>query len=156
MTPDLFDGEVPETLEAGLALEERLWPEPVRRAAQAAEALPADAVLGGFSMGAAIATIVWGDRPEAAGLLLLHGLGEIPDAPRPGTPVQAHVALPDAFAPEDEVAAWRAAAAGAGVAAEIFHYPGAGHLFTDPTLPDHDAGAAALLWRRATAFLDTL
>jgi dienelactone hydrolase len=140
----LFDGE-------------RLWPEPLLgRAAAAADALPPDAVLAGFSMGANVATQIWAERPATAGLLLLHGLGEIPEAPRAGVPVQAHLAEPDAFAPEDDVAAWQTAAPRKAVGAEVFRYAGAGHLFTDPSLPDHDAAAAALLWERGLAFLAAL
>ena len=76
LAPDLFDGEVPATLEDGLALEERLWPEPlIGRAQAAARRLPAEAVLAGFSMGAALAAQIWADRPETAGLLLFHGIG---------------------------------------------------------------------------------
>ena len=42
-------------------------------------------------------------------------------------------------------------AAGAPVA--VFDYPGAGHLFTDPSLPEeHDPAAAELLWQRVLAF----
>ena len=156
-TPDLFDGETAATLDEGLAIEARLWPEPLLgRAAAAADALPPEAVLAGLSMGAFVATHLWERRPATAGLLLLHGLGVVPEAPRAGVPVQAHLAEPDAFAPEDEIAAWQVAAARAVVAAEVFRYPGAGHLFTDAALADHDAEAAALLWQRATAFLDAL
>jgi dienelactone hydrolase len=155
VTPDLFGGEVPATREEGFAIEERLWPEPLLgRARAAAEALPAEAVLAGFSMGAAVAAQIWADRPATAGLLLMHGLGEPPDAPRPGVPVQVHLAEPDPFVPEDGLAEWRAAAGG--VAAEVFRYPGVGHLFTDGSIDDYDAEAAALLWRRALAFLDGL
>jgi dienelactone hydrolase len=154
---DLFDGETASTLEEGIAIEERLWPEPLLgRAAAAADALPPDAVLAGFSMGANVATQIWAERPATAGLLLLHGLGEIPEAPRAGVPVQAHLAEPDAFAPEDDVAAWQTAAPRKAVGAEVFRYAGAGHLFTDPSLPDHDAAAAALLWERGLAFLAAL
>ena len=32
-------------------------------------------------------------------------------------------------------------------------YPGAGHYFTDATLPDHHAAAAALAQKRVLAFL---
>lgn len=156
-TPDLYAGETAATLEAGVAIEERLWPETLERATRAAADLPPETVLAGLSMGAHLATLLWPDRPQTAGLLLMHGLGEIPEAPRAGVPVQAHVAEPDAFEPEDQIAAWRDAAARAGVAAELHRYPGAGHLFTDATLPDHhDAEAAALLWQRATAFLAAL
>lgn len=151
--PDLF-GELPATLEDGFALEERLWPQPLLgRALAAAETLPPDAVLAGFSMGAAIAMAVWDERPAAAGLLLLHGLGGVPAVPLPAVPIQAHIAEPDPFLPEDEIAAWGDAAAAAGLGPEIFRYAGAGHLFTDPTLPDHNPEAAAMLWQRADAFL---
>jgi hypothetical protein len=36
---------------------------------------------------------------------------------------------------------------------ELFLCPGAGHLFTDPDLPDHDEIAAALVRRRTLDFL---
>ena len=70
--------------------------------------------------------------------------------------MQLHLAEPDAYVPEDALADWEAAAARAGLAAEVFRYPGAGHYFTDAALPDHDAAAAELVWRRALAFLDRL
>ncbi len=38
-------------------------------------------------------------------------------------------------------------------AAELFLYPGAGHLFADSSLPDYDEGAATLLKERVLAFL---
>ena len=71
-------------------------------------------------------------------------------------PLQAHLAEPDAFAPESDVAAWQAMAARKRVSAEVFRYPGAGHLFTDPDLPGHDPAAAAALWGRVDAFLGGL
>lgn len=41
----------------------------------------------------------------------------------------------------------------AGASVEVFDYPGSGHLFTDPGLPDeHDEQAAALLWPCALRF----
>ena len=157
LTPDLFDGEVPSTLEEGFALEEKLWPEPLLgRAQEAAERLAAEAVLAGFSMGAAVAAEIWDARPGAAGLLLLHGIGRPTGAVRPGTPVQAHVAEPDPHVPEAWIAECAGAFAEAEVDSEIFRYPRAGHLFTDPSIDDFDAEAAALLWKRASAFLASL
>ena len=36
----------------------------------------------------------------------------------------------------------------------LFDYPGDGHLFTDPTLPDEfDADATELLWSRVLPFV---
>ena len=40
--------------------------------------------------------------------------------------------------------------------AELFLYPGEEHLFTDASLPEYDAEAAALLTTRVLAFLDAV
>jgi dienelactone hydrolase len=40
--------------------------------------------------------------------------------------------------------------------AELFLYPGNGHLFTDSSLEAYDADATALLMERVLAFLDTV
>jgi dienelactone hydrolase len=42
------------------------------------------------------------------------------------------------------------------VGAELFLYPGDAHLFTDSSMPWHDAGASALLMSRVLAFLGRL
>ena len=75
---------------------------------------------------------------------------------RPGTPVQAHVAIDDPFAPPGAFTALEGTAARAGVRPELHRYPGAGHFFTDEQLPDHDPVAAALAWQRIGALLDRL
>ena len=38
--------------------------------------------------------------------------------------------------------------------AELFLYPGSGHLFADPSVDDYDEKAAGLLKERTLAFLD--
>jgi len=50
------------------------------------------------------------------------------------------------------------AAAHAGAHADAFlDYPGAGHLFTDASLPEEfDAASAELLWQRVLSFLEHL
>jgi dienelactone hydrolase len=40
--------------------------------------------------------------------------------------------------------------------AELFLYPGDGHLFADSSLPDYDEGAATLLMQRVRAFLEAV
>ena len=40
--------------------------------------------------------------------------------------------------------------------AELFLYPGKGHLFTDSTLSDHDEGATRLVLDRSIEWLRTL
>lgn len=44
----------------------------------------------------------------------------------------------------------------AGADLEIYRYAGAGHLYTDPGLPDYDEEAAEATWRVALGFLGTL
>jgi dienelactone hydrolase len=157
VTPDLFEGRATESVEEGIALEEGIgWDVICERAERAVAGVPPTAVLAGASMGVNVAAELWPLRPQAAGLLLLHGLGGVPDNARRGLPVQLHLARPDDYVPEDALAAWEAAAARAGLAADAFRYPGAGHYFTDAALPDYDAAAADLVWKRALAFLERL
>jgi dienelactone hydrolase len=40
--------------------------------------------------------------------------------------------------------------------AEVFTYPGDGHLFTDSSLPSYDPAATALVLSRSREFLDRL
>lgn len=156
-TPDLFEGRTAGDMDAGFALRDAVgWDVMVARAALAAEDLPPETVLGGFSMGAAVAAALWPERPATAGLLLLNGLVALPDNARPGLPVQVHLADPDPWESEEFVADWLDDARAAGLAVEPFRYPGAGHLFADPSLPGHDAKAAAAMWERVLAFLDRL
>jgi dienelactone hydrolase len=82
-----------------------------------------------------------------------HGIAPIPASVRPGLPVQVHVAGADPFAPEPAVGRWHADAAAAGLAAEVFIYPGAGHFYTDSELADYHATAARRTWQRITTFL---
>ena len=157
VTPDLYGGRTAASVDEGFALRDAIgWDVIVARAAEAAEDLPAEAVLGGFSMGAAVAAALWPERPATAGLLLLHGLVALPDNARPGLPVQLHLADPDPWEEEEFVAEWTEDARRAGLALETFRYPGVGHLFADATLPDHDEAAASAMWGRVTKFLDGL
>jgi dienelactone hydrolase len=107
--------------------------------------MPAETVLAGLSMGASVAAALLGERPQAAGLLLLHNTGGGDAAAvRPALPVQLHIADPDTYQTTAEVAAWEQGMADADAAVQVFRYPGAGHLFTDPSLPDYDGQSAAL------------
>jgi dienelactone hydrolase len=157
VVPDLFDGRTARTVDEGFAIcGEVGMAQVAERAAAAAAGMPPETVLAGVSMGAGVAADLWARRPEAAGVLLLHGVGAIPEAPRAGVPLQLHLAEPDDYEDEDFVAEWRALAAERGVAVETFRYPGAGHYFLDASLPDHDAGAAALAWERIEPFIARL
>jgi dienelactone hydrolase len=154
VAPDLYDGPVAETIEEGYAISERVgWTAIMRRAERAVRDLPPEAVLAGISMGAGVAGELLAVRPNAGGLLLLNGTGGEPGSVRRGLPVQLHVADPDPMFPPVHVVTWRTAMTEAGAHVEVFTYPGAGHFFTDPGVPDHDAAATELAWERSARFL---
>jgi dienelactone hydrolase len=155
ITPDLYAGQVAATADEGFALCDQIgWPVILHRARQALAGLPPETVLVGLSMGAAVAAALLGERPETAGLLLLHntGGGDAENV-RPGLRLQLHIADPDVYQSVAEIAAWERGMTAAGATVLVFRYPGAGHLFTDPGTPDHDGPAADLAWQRVLSFL---
>ncbi|MFF6997096.1 dienelactone hydrolase family protein [Streptomyces sp. NPDC008313] len=158
-TPDLFEGRIFETVEEGMARKDEIGKEELLKRAVLAAAPYSDRglVYAGFSLGASLAqTLALGDH-KARGLLLLHGTSDIAEsASADELPVQLHVAEPDAFETDDWLNAWYLQMRGAGAEVEIYRYPGAGHLYTDPDLPDHDAEAAEATWQVALGFLDSL
>lgn len=158
-TPDYFDGEVFDDLDAGVAKRDALgYPEIMRRGLAAVENLPTALVVAGFSLGTGPAETVALGRPGVRGAVLLHGalpVGEFGGHERwpAGVPVQVHWAAEDPWVDAQEVADLRADVEGAGGSFESFTYPGDGHLFTDPDADEHDEAAAAALWERVLAFL---
>jgi dienelactone hydrolase len=154
---DQYDGLVFDdyTL-AGAHVEKIGFPALMDAAVAAVQDLPDGFVAAGFSNGAGMAEYVATQR-RCAGLLLISGalpmsmLGAAgwPD----GLPVQLHYADRDPFRQQEWIDAVVTDARRAGAAVEFFDYPGTGHLFTDPSLPDeYDQRAAELLWQRALVF----
>ena len=150
--PDLYDGEVFDSLEAGIVKRDALGMEELaRRATASVEGLGPELVYAGFSLGCAPAQLLAQTRPGARGALLMHGA--LP-AEAFGTGWPATVAL-EVHGMEDdpwfdsEVARRLVDGAADGV---LYSYPGAAHLFADSGLPDFDAGAAALMTERALSF----
>jgi dienelactone hydrolase len=80
----------------------------------------------------------------------------VPANARAGLPVQVHLADPDEYESAEYVAGWLAAGERAGLKAEMFRYPGAGHYFLDAALPDYDRKAAVLAEARIVEFLQSL
>ncbi|MEU7423939.1 dienelactone hydrolase family protein [Streptomyces sp. NPDC040750] len=158
-TPDLFEGRTFDTVEEGMAYNEELGKEELLKRAVLAVAPYTDRglVYAGFSLGASVAqTLALGDD-KARGLLLLHGTSDLaPNARVEELPVQLHVAEPDPFETDDWLTAWYLSMGRAGADVEVYRYPGAGHLYTDPELPDYDAEAAEATWRVALGFLESL
>ena len=162
-TPDLFEGERPATIEAGIELVNRLDDVLGERRAQAVAGLPGDLVYAGFSLGGATAQRFAQTRPGARGALLYESCvpltGEWSFGPWPtGLPVQVHGMDADPyFALEGDLDAARelVAAVGSGLAG-LYTYPGDKHLFTDSSLPSYDAAATRLVLDRSLAFLGRL
>jgi dienelactone hydrolase len=157
-TPDLYEGQTFPDLERGLAHAEQIgFPTVIERGVRAAEALPADVVYAGFSLGVLPAQMLAQTRPGARGALLFYSC--VPTAEFGGgwpsaVPVQIHGMDADPiFVGEGDVDAARALVASA-PDAELFLYPGDQHYFADPTLPSYDAQAAALLKQRTLEFLE--
>ncbi|MFD6419770.1 dienelactone hydrolase family protein [Streptomyces sp. NPDC060194] len=157
--PDLFEGQTAESTEEGLAIRDRIGNDELLKRAVAAAAPLSDRglVYAGFSLGGSLAQNLALADDKARGLLLLHGTSDLADdASVDELPVQLHVADPDPFESHDWLTAWYLRMRKAGADVEVYRYPGAGHLFTDPDLPDHDAEAAEQTWRLALGFLDAL
>ncbi|WP_418956549.1 dienelactone hydrolase family protein [Streptomyces tritici] len=158
-TPDLFEGRTADSLEEAMAIGNGIGKDELLKRAVLAAAPHSDRglVYAGFSFGASVAqTLALGDE-KARGLLLLHGTSDLaPNASVDELPVQLHVAEPDPFESDDWLSAWYLQMGRAGADVEVYRYPGAGHLYTDPDLPDHDAEAAERTWATALGFLETL
>ncbi|MEU6880737.1 dienelactone hydrolase family protein [Streptomyces sp. NPDC046712] len=157
--PDLFGGQTAETVEEGMALRESIGKEELLKRAVLAAAPYSDRglVYAGFSFGASVAqTLALGDE-KARGLLLLHGTSDLAEsASVDDLPVQLHIADPDPFESHDWLTSWYLRMGKAGADVEVYSYPGAGHLFTDPDLPDWDEAAAERTWAIALGFLESL
>jgi dienelactone hydrolase len=154
-TPDLYDGRTFEELDEGVGYAQEIgFDTVVERGRVAAESLPSELVYAGFSLGVLPAQMLAQTRPGAKGALLFSAAvpasefgGTWPD----GVPLQIHMMEKDEWALEDLPAARELVGTVDG--AELFLYPGDGHLFADSSLPDYDESAAKLLAERVLAFL---
>src|SRR5918997_1922991 len=165
-TPDYFDGEVFDDLEEGSRKEEKLgYQEIARRTKESVSGLPEGLVYAGFSLGAVHAEVLAASMPGALGAVLMHGavpvegLSEFFGIERwpAGVPVQVHYAADDPWVEaEGEVAPLGEAVRGSGAAFEAYAYPGSGHLFADPGLPEYDRASSKAMWERVLAFLDRI
>ncbi len=162
-TPDLYRGEATfDDYEPAMAFVQAMgYPELMARTNASVADLPADVVYAGFSNGGVSAELLAGTRPGAKGALLWHAAIPLPElglADWPGSvPVQVHYSLKDPFRSQDEIDPFAADVQRSGASYEFFEYPGSGHLFTDPSLPDeYDAASAELLFSRSLEFLDAI
>ena len=155
-TPDLFGGRTFADVHDGVAYADSVGEETfAARATEIVSPMAADLVYGGMSMGAARAAEQVLARPGARGAFFLYGA----IAPSwwqaawpAGVPSQAHVTEGDEWREPDAEAEYVAEVPGA----ELFVYPGSGHLFAEPGHPDYDEEVARLATSRVLAFLASL
>ncbi len=158
-TPDLYDGQTFDDLEAGIGYAREVgFGTVLERGVGAADGLPDELVYVGMSLGAMPAQKLAQTRPGAKGAVLLHAAipaSEFGDAWPPGVPLQIHLMEEDEFALEGDLDAARELDETV-ESAELFLYPGDRHLFTDSSLPVFDGSAATLVKQRVLAFLDAI
>ena len=154
---DQYGGRVfDDYAEAGTFAESIGYPTLMQAAADAVRDLPEDLLVAGFSNGGGMAEFVATQRP-VSGVLMLSGALPLEmmgvDAWPAGVPAQIHYATDDPRRIQAWVDAVVADVRRAGASVELFDYPGTGHLFTDPSLPDeYDQQATQLLWSRVESF----
>jgi dienelactone hydrolase len=152
--PDLYEGRTFTELDEGVAYAKEVgFGEILERGRRAAEHLPNALVYVGCSLGVMPAQMLAQTRDGASGALLLYGCLPADEfgAWPPHVPLQVHAMEGDEWFKEDIASAQELVATAAD--GELFLYPGDRHLFADPSTPDYDADAAALLRRRVLAFL---
>jgi dienelactone hydrolase len=154
-TPDLYDGEVFDSLERAVAKRDALGiPELIRRSQAAAAALSANIYYAGFSMGAAPAQLLAVTRPGAKGAFLMHGALPLEalgvSAWPEGVAVELHYMQDDELF--DPTAVDDLEQRIPKTLLHVERYPGSAHLFADPGLPEYDAAAAETMLSRARAF----
>jgi dienelactone hydrolase len=154
-TPDTYEGKTFADLDGGVAHAKQVgFDVLLERGVAAAEGLPAELVYAGFSLGVLPAQMLAQTRPGARGALLLHACmppSEFGTAWPDGVPVQIHAMDADEWFQEDAAAARELVDEVEN--AELYLYPGDGHLFADSSLSDFDEEAAALLKERVLAFV---
>jgi dienelactone hydrolase len=155
--PDLFEGRTFASIEDGVGYAQQTgFDNIIERGRGAAEALPAEVVYAGFSLGVLPAQMLAQTRAGAKGALLFDAcvpVSEFSSEWPPSVPVQVHGMDSDAFfADEGDLDAAKDLVAMA-KDAELFLYPGDRHLFADSSLPSYDEAAATLLTQRVLHFL---
>ncbi|EAR23840.1 hypothetical protein A20C1_13356 [marine actinobacterium PHSC20C1] len=154
---DQYDGRIFDSYDEAIEFAEAVgYPALMSIAAQAVEHLPDGFIAGGFSNGGGMAEYVATQR-VVSGVLMLSGALDLSmlgvETWPAQVPAQIHYALDDPFRSQTEIDAVAQLVRAAGAVVEVFDYPGAGHLFTDSSLPaEFDAESTELLWSRVLPF----
>lgn len=154
---DQYDGRVFDDYgEANEFVQSIGFPTLMGLAASAVEGLSDGFIAAGFSNGGGMAEFVATKRAVSGVLmfsgaldLTMIGAGSWPT----GVPAQIHYTVEDPFRTQPWIDAVVAQARSAKASIEVFDYPGAGHLFTDPSLTaEYDEQSTDLMWSRVLPF----
>lgn len=156
-TPDLYQGQTFDDLEAGVAHAERIgFNVIIDRAVAAAADLPEGLVYAGMSLGVLPAQKLTQTRPGAKGGLLIDACvppSEFGSTWPEAVPLQVHGMEADKlFVGDGDIEVARKLVDGRDDR-QLFLYAGDRHLFADRSLPSHNKTAADILTQRILDFL---
>jgi carboxymethylenebutenolidase len=162
-TPDLYHGQVTDTIAGAEDLSSRLFDalDTARADVNTAAAYlwGLDAADGsslavvGFSMGAFLALDLSTRDSGVESVVMFYGAGPT-DYQQSRAAYLGHFAESDPYEPQENVDALHEALVAAGRPLTFHTYPGTGHWFFEPDRADaYDGAAAALAWERTVAFL---
>jgi dienelactone hydrolase len=154
---DQYDGTVFDEYEPANEYVERVgFPALMAKALELTADLPDGFVAVGFSNGGGMAEFV-ASRRQVVGVVMISGAldpAEIGITWPAGVPAQLHSTVSDPRRVQEWIYAVAAAVKQAGATAEVFDYPGSGHLFADPSKADeYQPAEAELMWWRVNEFL---
>jgi dienelactone hydrolase len=157
-TPDLYDGNTMTELAAGIAYAQQVgFGTIAERGSLFAQDLPNELVYAGISLGVMSAQELAQTRPGARGAVLMSAFippSEFGAGWPSGLHAQIHMAESDKIVVEEGDLDAARPFAESTANAELYLYPGDGHLFVDSSLRDYDPDAAKLVKERVLEFLD--
>jgi len=158
LAPDLFQGEVAETIEAAEALMKSSDDQVVSNTVTTAKDHLLSLTNGnigviGFSFGAASSLVLAAQDPEKiAATVLFYGVYEV-DFKKIKSKILGHFGERDEMEPMEGVKWMEDAMNAANLDATFYNYPGVKHWFVETDRPEYDPAAANLAWERTFAFL---
>lgn len=153
-TPDAYSGATFSRLDDGIAHAQRIGHDAIEEVARRAARTHRSAdVTIGFSLGAFPAQLLAQELRRVRACALIGGAlppRSLGGEWRHNVALQLHVAKPDEWVEESEIEELLEHAAHA----EVYRYPGRGHMFPDPTCADYDADAADSFEERLVEWLE--
>ena len=158
LAPDMFQGQVAETIEAAETLAKSSEDQVVNNIVVAAKdylLAHTDGKIGviGFSFGAAWALVAGAqDSGKISATVLFYGVYDV-DFSKVKSKILGHFGDHDEMEPLDGAQAMEKAMKDAGLDVTLHIYPGASHWFVETDRPEYEPAAAKLAWERTYEFL---